>query len=95
MVETKQEKRFIKLVYEDDFIKLEKDSQQWIVTYKDNGNPKYYTYLPNLLNDLSIHKIEDKIIKKGLLKVINEIKDIKRTILQEINVIMDKIGKEI
>ena len=83
------------LIYEDKYLKLEKDSVQWILTYKEKGNgkPKYFTYLPHLLDHIAMHKVEDKIVKKGLLEVINAIKDIKRAIISEISLISEEIAK--
>ncbi len=82
-------------VYEDKYLKLEKDSVQWILTYKERGNgkPKYFTYLPHLLDHIAMHKVESKIIKKGLLEVINGIKDIKRAVIREISLISEEIAK--
>ena len=94
MVEKKKrEQPIIIFVYEDNEIKLEKDSRQWILTHKNNGSPKYYTYLPHLLNDIAFKKIENKIIKNGLEEVVNTIKDIRRAVLREVATIGAEIGK--
>ncbi|TRZ81165.1 hypothetical protein D4R86_03020 [bacterium] len=86
-------KPVIIFIYEDNEIKLEKDSKQWILTHKNNGGPKFYTYLPFLLNDIAFKKVENKIVKNGLENTINAITDIKRAVIREISIIGTEIGK--
>lgn len=82
-------------VYEDSLVKLQKDSKQWIITNKTGNDkqPKYFTYLPFMLQYIANLKFEDKILNKGIQDALNLLYDIKRDIRNEISLIGSAIIK--
>ena len=74
-------------------ILIERDNMQWIVTDKKTNKQYFYTYLPHMLSDFAIGRVEDKIVEHGFIEILNLIQDIKREICKEISLIGQAIEK--
>jgi len=91
---TEKKRTLVTQVFDDKYYNIKRDSLQWIVTEKKNGEEQYFTSIKSMLLSIANDKMEDKIVRNGMLKTINMLAEVKHSILEQISIILDSIEKD-
>lgn len=80
------------IIYKTNKIEIRKDKYNWIITeISENPVSTYFNTIESLLHNLYLLKINDAILKNGLIKMIESLNRFDRNMSQEASIILDSI----
>jgi hypothetical protein len=80
------------IIYKNANIEISKDKYNWILSETSGNTTKtYYHTIESLLHYLYLIRLNDILLKKGLIKVIESLDKFDRAMRQEASIIIDNI----